>query len=403
MAGRTRPRRSAFDLKSMLEYARREAARVQSQAMAKARAAYDSAGEVLEDLDLPDAHDVIRAGVALASKKPPAPKVQNRAPAEARNARTGATSPGVHHSSPEQHPLETWLDNSPVAKKLAGDAVRTGMAVPGVAREAWNTVEDIAGAVGFGARLASPHHGTRMAAQLQAIQAGVGLIDAARQTISEPKRAVDDARRSLHDLNVSLNPNATPVEASFADEIRRNAKIGLNQGGAAFTVGSLLVGGPARKIVTGLGKATKATTAAEYVARGFSPGEARYLVTKYPRRAMGAHWVARSTRLPAVLGGGHLPKWFIDSPFNVLKPEGITRGDMYERHVRTDLNYNGGKIPKRFGGGSWSGAKYGWEKYGPVGRMWYGAPDLLKATVGGAGLIGAGAVVDHLDGEMEPR
>ena len=87
-----------------------------------------------------------------------------------------------------------------------------------------------------------------------------------------------------------------------------------------------------------------------------------------------------------------------DSPFFLLKPEGIETGAMLERHYKVDPHYHGGSIPAEFGGGSWSGKDLGWEKYDQLGRLWYGAPTPLKAVAGG-GVVGAGAVVDQVDGD----
>ncbi len=174
----------------------------------------------------------------------------------------------------------------------------------------------------------------------------------------------------------------------------------MNQGELIFDGASLVAGGPALKAVTGLGKLGKATTAAEYMARGVPANLAEYFATPY--KGMGSHYVPRRTKLPAALGGAPLPSWILDSPFFLLKPKGMTRGDFYELHFKVDPKYRGGRVPREFGGGGWSGAKLGWEKYGQAGRLWHGAPGLLKTTVGG-GVVGAGAMVDQLDSEGEHR
>jgi hypothetical protein len=44
----------------------------------------------------------------------------------------------------------------------------------------------------------------------------------------------------------------------------------------------------------------------------------------------------------------------------------------------------------------------GYEKYDQLGRLWHGAPMPLKALAGG-GVVGAGAVVDHLDNDGQNR
>ena len=104
-----------------------------------------------------------------------------------------------------------------------------------------------------------------------------------------------------------------------------------------------------------------------------------------------------------MLGGGNMPRVILESPFNVLKPRGLTTGEMQELHFRVDPKFNGGKIRAEFGGGTWSGADLGWEKYGRPGRVWYGAPGPLKAAVGTPLAIGAGAAVDYFDGEEDEQ
>jgi hypothetical protein len=80
----------------------------------------------------------------------------------------------------------------------------------------------------------------------------------------------------------------------------------------------------------------------------------------------------------------------------------MSKGDFYERHFQVDPSYYGGRIPKEFGGGRWSGKELGWQKHDRLGRLWYGSPAPLKAAVG-AGIIGTGAAVDQVwDGEGPP-
>jgi hypothetical protein len=86
-----------------------------------------------------------------------------------------------------------------------------------------------------------------------------------------------------------------------------------------------------------------------------------------------------------------LPSIFTESDFNVLKPQGITRGDMYELHYKVDPKFKGTGFPARVGGGGWSGAALGLKEYGLAGRIWHGSPAPLKARVGGLG-GGAGAI-----------
>jgi hypothetical protein len=65
-----------------------------------------------------------------------------------------------------------------------------------------------------------------------------------------------------------------------------------------------------------------------------------------------------------------LPRSYSESVFNRLKPEGITRGDMYELHYKADPKFKGTGFPARVGGGGWSGAALGLKEYGLAGRIW---------------------------------
>ena len=83
-----------------------------------------------------------------------------------------------------------------------------------------------------------------------------------------------------------------------------------------------------------------------------------------------------------------LPRSYSDSVFNVLKPEGISRGDFYELHYKVDRHYHGGKAKED----RWRGEALGFQKYGPAGRLWHGSPLPLKARVGGVGASIGGTI-----------
>jgi hypothetical protein len=110
----------------------------------------------------------------------------------------------------------------------------------------------------------------------------------------------------------------------------------------------------------------------KFVSQGFSPAQAEYLAEPYV--GMGHHFVGRRFGLPSIIS---------DSPLNVLKPNGISRGNFYELHFKVDPFYPGSRLPRAAGGGIWNGTSLGLEKYGTVGRLWYGSPTPLKVTVGG--------------------
>jgi len=94
---------------------------------------------------------------------------------------------------------------------------------------------------------------------------------------------------------------------------------------------------------------------------------------------MGHHYIGRRFGLPEI---------YSDSVFNVLKPEGISRGDFYELHYKVDPKFRGARV---IPGEGWSGKKLGLERYGLAGQLWQGSPPPLKARVGGLGATaGAG-------------
>ena len=104
---------------------------------------------------------------------------------------------------------------------------------------------------------------------------------------------------------------------------------------------------------------------------------------------MGHHFIPRAEKLP---------KSYSDGIFNVLRPEGVSRGDFYELHYKVDPKYHGGGVK----GERWSGADLGLHKYGLVGRLWHGSPPPLKARVGGLG-ASAGALIYVTEGEETTR
>ena len=172
-----------------------------------------------------------------------------------------------------------------------------------------------------------------------------------------------------------------PIAPTFGAELSRNFKIGQNQGELAFDVGSLWFGGPAAKTVKGIAEISNIGNVERYAAEGFRPLAVARLTEPYPVSGMGSHFIPRDTKLPKFLGGGALPKSYMDGPVNKLAPPGISIGDMYERHFAVDPRFYGTKV----GGERWSGRDLGLQRYGPLGRLWYGSPAPLKARVGGLG------------------
>jgi hypothetical protein len=371
----------------------REVAHFGEEAAAAARDAYGLAIRAGEDLNLPTAGDVMRYGADVLKGKTAQSKSSSLSSPPMGSGRAG----GVNVLAPDPTAGESWLDRSPTAKAAAGDIVRYASLVPGAARGAWNTATDVANAVSFASRLFDPYDAESSprgeAAWDKVFQGADGLIRSAGTAIAHPQSAIDAARTGLNHLNVRLDPEAQPPANTFAGEMRRQASLGLNQGEFLFDAGSLAYGGAEAKGLSALGKAAEAGGAEKWLARGVPQGLADYFATPYT--GGGHHYLPQRTRLPPALGGGPVPSFISDSPFFLLKPEGISTGDMYELHYRVDPKYGGGKIPADFGGGRWSGDELGWEKYDQLGRLWHGAPVPLKALAG-SGVVGAGALVDQI-------
>ncbi len=405
MAG-YRPARGGV-LETMADYYKRrqrEVAHLGEEAAVVAREAYGRALRAGEDLDLPTAGDVMRYGADLLAgkKKPPA------APTSRPASKTGgakAEKASVRGPAPTySRAAGSWFDHSEVVKGAAGDLVRNLSLAPGVARGAWDTARDVADGVLFASRLFDPsdaEHSPRGEAAWDKVFEGAdSLFSGVRNAVADPRSVVDNARDSVERFDVRVDPRATPIARTFAGEMRRQADLGLNQGEFLFDAGSVLYGGAEAKTLSRLGKVAEAQGAEKYLARGVEPGLADYFATPYA--GIGHHYLPRRTKLPPWLGGGPVPSVIGDSPFFLLKPEGISTGDMLELHYKVDPKYGGGKVPAEFGGGSWSGEALGWEKYDRLGRLWRGAPLPLKA-VAGSGVVGAGAVVDQIDGEAGSR
>ena len=128
----------------------------------------------------------------------------------------------------------------------------------------------------------------------------------------------------------------------------------------------------------------KGQSCEKLLSQGFSPADAAYLAEPYV--GMGHHAILpRRTTLPDWLGGGPVPTSISDSTFNVLKPPGISRGDMYELHYKVDPQFKGARLQK---GGGWSGKQLGLQEYEFPQRIWYGTPNATKRAAAGIGIAG---------------
>jgi hypothetical protein len=173
-------------------------------------------------------------------------------------------------------------------------------------------------------------------------------------------------------------PSATPASAILEDELRRQFKIGENQGELMFDVATAGIGGPFAKSKL-LEVPRPPVSPRRFEAQGFNPKLSLYLALPY--RGRGSHFIPK--RLTPLFGEA-----FIESDFNVSKPFGMSWGEFYEYHYGVDDRFHGARTPDRVGRESWSGKRIGARRFGPVERIWKGAPVPLRARVLGGGAFG---------------
>ena len=354
-----------------------EVAKLGREAEAAAHKAYGDALRSGTDLVLRTQGEVNRFGAKLLDDRKPVVKQPPQPGAAAR--------PAGESQAPR---AKVELNRNPVVKAIAGDVAEKVGNAAGIVRGGVHTVEGLNDGAQFLRRLTNPLDvlvsppGQSAAEQL--VGAASRGVDYVRKGVADPQIVVRDVRDKAHQMRMDLDPTATPAAPTVSEEARRRLDVGMNQGELAFDVGSLAVGGPLAKSVKGLGAVSKASKAEKYLAQGFTPAQAAHLAEPYPRYGMGHHFGPRRMGLPRI---------YSESVFNRLKPEGVTRGDMYELHYKVDPEFNGTRFPARVGGGRWSGADLGLKEYGLAGRLWHGSPAPLKARVGGLG--GSTGAVAH--------
>jgi hypothetical protein len=311
-----------------------------------------------------------------------------------RNAWTGkaaGTRASPQRGTPSL-PHRGWED-SPEARAIAG-TVGWGLGLmPGVIRGGVNTVKGAVDGAYFMARLADPYEFMRVppghSAATQLLAAGGRAGDYVRRGFEDPSMVRDDIASAIHNFEREQNPFATPMADTVSGEFRRGFDVGMNNGELAFDVGSLVVGGEALRGAAGLGRVTKAPTAMELAFRANDPDFDTRLGELYD--GMSHHIVGRKQKLPAWLGGGLYPEWFIESEFNKIRHQGMTTRDVLRNHIGVDDHYYGGKA----GGTRWSGARdLGWTRYGPLDRLNYGTSPYTKG-VAGTTLVG-GTIIDSV-------
>ncbi len=278
----------------------------------------------------------------------------------------------------------------------AGELANAAGLAAGAVRGAAHLVQGIAEGVQVTEHMLDPLYGPLhpgSPAFLPLYQAAAGALHAGKEIALHPAE-------TFHRANLALNPGASPAASTVAGEARRRFGIGKNQGELGFDI----VAGMAAPESLAARALPAEQQVARWVAKGLTEPQARYMAEPYV--GMGHHYYARGAKLPKAIRDIPLPKSLAgrpmplprvlsDSPFNVLKPKGISRGDMYEKHVSVDRHYKGGRFPAHVGG-TWSRTKLGLKTHGALGRVVYGAPPALKRTVSGAaGGIGGAVAAAH--------
>jgi hypothetical protein len=347
----------------------RETSRFGRAAEAMAHEAYRAAIRAGENLELPTAPGLMAYGANLLRAK-------------GRDAAVAQPKPPARSGRPAAGGM--WLDRSPMAKKVAGDFAVTAGRSAGVVRGGVHAVEGLGQGALFLGRLAIPALDQLVSPnQTAGEQLGAavgGMVDYAREGLRDPQKVVGDVKAKVHQARLDLDPSASPEAATFAGEMRRLVGVGANQGELLFDLGSLAFGGPLAKSFKGLERVSKVIPAERYLAHGYKPEAIAYLDELYPSTGKGSHFVAQRFGFP---------KAFSDSDYNVLKPPGITRRQMYEEHARIDDHFKGARLPARFGE-HWSAKRLGIERYAPAGVAWYGMPVALKARAVGLGATTGG-------------
>jgi hypothetical protein len=272
----------------------------------------------------------------------------------------------------------TWWDRSKTGRSIA----RGGGYAPGVlfgaGRGLFHMAKDGVQAADLSRRFWDPSDlllsPPGQSALSQIIRTEKGLLDAAREGISDPagvkKKTEDWGRRQYF----ALNPFATPLAPTAAEELRKGFSVGANDGELASNF--LVPGGVAARSFRGFEFITKEAEMARLMEQGFTAKQADRLSELY--KGQGSHFFAK--RWAKKLG---LPDLLANNQFTVLKPTGIRQAQMYELHSRVDRLFNVARIPRKYDGGVWNAKRLGIEKYDPLKSVLYGAPPATKGAVGG--------------------
>lgn len=204
---------------------------------------------------------------------------------------------------------------------------------------------------------------------------------AAGGAVMHPVDTASAAQRSLRAFRLRTDISARPPSPTFGGMAQRNFDAGRAQGQALFDIATLAAASAPPKIAGKLDRLRAPSGPEKYLRQGYSAEASLYLAEPY--KGMGHHVVSRDKKLPSWMGGGPIPKVYSESPFNVLKPEGITRGDMYELHYAADKRFHGARLSDSLRPERWSGSANGLKKAGWGKQQWLGTPTPMKTRAGG--------------------
>ena len=303
-----------------------------------------------------------------------------------------------------QGALRNAADSAP-ARMVAGYGARLGGNVVGLASGALQTAEDIKDSAVLIARLMDPTESWRRprgeTAWDEVDSAAGALFDKGKRAVADSRTAIRDAAEQGRRMRRDLDPGAAPAAPTLPAEIRRNFAVGRNQGEFVAEGAGWLLGAGELKALSKIGAMSKAERIAKHLDQGFFPAKATHLSEPYFGK--GHHSILpERARFPDALGGGPYPRWVLDSAFNKLHPNGISRGDFYELHSQVDDHFYGAGFPRNMGGPGWSATKLGIKPFGLPGRLYHGTPGPTKAVIGGAAVVGGGYLNEAVRGEGKP-
>jgi hypothetical protein len=366
-------------------------------------AAHDAIGTLIragKDFHLPTADDVLSYGADIVNggrrkrRQPPAPAARPVAQMTGRPVQLRAPQ-SAKPVSPPRTTEPQWLDElnrNPYAKGVAGYAGMVSGWVPGASRGVRHTVEGALDAAMFASRAVNPgmDYATSAPGQRvgdQVLDAGMAVAEYANRARKDPGKLSRDVRQFGRQLNVDLNPVATPSADTAVGEFKRLYDVGQNQGELALNIVTLPVGAELAA-VSGLGRAASLAKSTRYLREAGRNKAADYLALPY--EGMGHHSVvARGDPMPKWLGGGAWPERILESPFNKVNFRHLTKGEAYAKHAMIDDSFYGAKLKRGKGVKGWSAKKAGIETQEGLERIWNGTPeatkDLAGSIVGGFG------------------